>query len=106
MRTFYTPPSKGYVGCVNATGSVVMTLHAGYVEFNRKSAPPDLQESEWPGLGLSTFRPTRQSNAVARGKPAGLPHPTHSAMARRDPVTVHPETGSIRVRRQSHSGLR
>lgn len=56
-RTFYTPPSNSYVGCINANGTVVMTLHSGYLEFKRGYGPPDLPPGEWEGLGLSTFRP-------------------------------------------------
>ena len=56
-RTFYVPPSEGYVGCVDTRGTVVMTLHAGYLEFKPELAPDDRPEPDWPGLELSTFRP-------------------------------------------------
>ena len=55
-QTFYVPPSGGYVGCVDADGRVVMTLHYGYVVFKRELAPVDLPDLDWPGLTLSTFR--------------------------------------------------
>lgn len=57
VRSFYTPPSGGYVGCVDGLGTVVMTIQAGYVEFKRDLAPPDRPELEWHGFPLSTFQP-------------------------------------------------
>ncbi len=56
-RTFYVPPSGGYVGCRDEAGIVVMRLYAGYLEFKTDLAPDDRPEPDWPGLLLSTFRP-------------------------------------------------
>ena len=56
-RTFYVPPSGGYVGCGDVHGTIVMTLHYGYLTFKRELAPADRPELDWPGLALSTFRP-------------------------------------------------
>jgi hypothetical protein len=50
------PPSGGYVGCVDADGRVVMTLHSVYWEFKHDLAPADLPDPDWPGLMLSTFQ--------------------------------------------------
>jgi len=56
-RTFYVPPSGGYVGCIDSDATIVMTIHAGYVEFRAGLAPADRPEPDWQGLALSTFRP-------------------------------------------------
>jgi hypothetical protein len=56
-QTFYMPPSRGYVGCVDVHGRIVMYLHYGYAEFRRELAPADLPNPDWPGLTFSTFRP-------------------------------------------------
>lgn len=56
-QTFYVPPSGGYVACIDAGGRIVMTLHPGYLEFQRGLAPADRPDAGWPGLTLSTFRP-------------------------------------------------
>lgn len=53
----YVPPSRGYVGCEDATGKRVMFLAPGYVEFKSDTAPEGLEESRgWPGFALTTFR--------------------------------------------------
>lgn len=57
VQTFYTPPSGGYVGCIDTRGRIVLTLYPGYVVFMREVAPANLPEPDWPGLTLSTFRP-------------------------------------------------
>ena len=46
-REYYTPPSGGYVGCTTADGTVVMTLHSGYLGFKRGYGPPDLPPGKW-----------------------------------------------------------
>ena len=56
-QTFYLPPSEGYVGCLDVNGTVVMTVHYGFVEFKSELAPADLPDPESPGMTLSTFRP-------------------------------------------------
>jgi hypothetical protein len=61
-QTFYMPPTGGYIGCVDADGTVVMTIHSGYLEFKCDLAPADLPDPKWPGLTLSTFSPNVSPN--------------------------------------------
>jgi hypothetical protein len=56
-RTFYVPPSGGYVRCIDVQGTTVMTLHPGYLKFKRELVPAERVEPDWPGVTLSTFRP-------------------------------------------------
>jgi hypothetical protein len=61
-QTLYMPPSGGYIGCLGADGTVVMTIHSGYLEFKPDLAPADLPDPDWPGLTLSTFSPNVSPN--------------------------------------------
>lgn len=71
-QTFYLPPSQGYVGCVDVNGTVVMTVHYGFVDFKRELAPADLPDPEWPGLTLSTFRPSVSPDRRSRTRQQAL----------------------------------
>jgi hypothetical protein len=57
VRSFYTPPGEGYVGCIDDQSRRVLTVYSGFVEFARASAPDDLPDPNWLGLALSTFSP-------------------------------------------------
>jgi hypothetical protein len=56
-RTFYVPPSGGYIGCIDAKGTRVMFIHAGYLLFKRELAADFPPEGWKRGLPLSTFSP-------------------------------------------------
>lgn len=64
VRTFYVTPSESYVGCLDSSGRLVMTMHYGYLEFTRGNAPADLPDPDSPWLELSTFRPRTRPTAA------------------------------------------
>lgn len=61
--TSFRPIGKQYVACRNEAGRVVASIHPGYIEFPKASAPSDLAgSSRW--RILSTFNP-RDENTRA-----------------------------------------
>lgn len=54
--TYYRPASGGYIGCENAAGKRVMSLHPGYITFARGLGPEVLADPNWEGIDLSTIK--------------------------------------------------
>lgn len=55
LTSFKQPQRGDYIGCSRASGPYLMTVHPGYLEFNKKHVPAEVKEGEtW--LALSTFR--------------------------------------------------
>lgn len=54
-RSFYMPPSGGYIGCIDSSGTKVMFVHPGYIDF-KPGLKPDDAPLEWvDSMPLSTF---------------------------------------------------
>lgn len=71
--TYYRPDSGGYIGCENAAGKKVMSLHPGYITFARGLGPEVLADPNWEGIDLSTIKHRAGSKKPARREPASCP---------------------------------